>query len=165
MTTCRHLASSSHRKDIPSQACSVTCPRVQIVLLKLDSQSVRDYQDQTPSRVDIERLMRAESRADSLRAQLINLQMREIELQAHIDELDYQMKPENIQRALSLVGSVRPMDELRANLRGRLENEKIRTSAQLELLASARTKLETAEAECDRLRELLRIPEAEDGSW
>ena len=116
-------------------------------------------QDQAQRRFDLELLTRAENRADALRAQLGNLQMREMELQARIEELDYQMKPESIQRTLAYVGSARPMDELRANLRARLESEKSRTNTQLETLASTRMKLETAlrgaEAECVRLRQRL----------
>ena len=116
-------------------------------------------QDQAQRRFDLELLTRAENRADALRAQLGNLQMREMELQARIEELDYQMKPESIQRTLAFVGSARPMDELRANLRARLESEKSRTNTQLETLASTRMKLETAlrsaEAECARLRQRL----------
>ena len=122
--------------------------------------------DPAQSRVDLELLTRAENRADALRAQLGNLQMREMELQARIEELDYQMKPESIQRALAFVGSARPMDELRANLRARLENEKSRTNAQLEALASTRMRLETAlrsaEAECVRLRQRLRLSNDEN---
>jgi hypothetical protein len=93
--------------------------------------------------------------------------MREIELHARLDELDYQMTPESIQQALAFVGSVRPKDELRANLRARLEKEKLRINAQVELLASARAKLEAAicdtAAECARLRQLLRLTDAGDG--
>jgi len=115
--------------------------------------------DQAQRSSDLELLTRAETRADRLRAQLVELQMREIELQARIEELDYKMKPESIQRALAFVGSARPMDELRANLRAQIEYEKSRMSAQLEVLASTRTKLETAlreaEAECARLRQRL----------
>jgi hypothetical protein len=80
----------------------------------------------SPSRdlVEIEMLIRAEHRAETLRAQLLDLQMREIELQARLEELDYRLRPENIQSALVFVGSVRPMDELRDDLRISIENAK-----------------------------------------
>jgi hypothetical protein len=139
-----------------------------VIEMALDSRTVSYNQDQPPGRVDVEMLTRAENRADALRAQLVNLQMREFELQARIDELDYQMSPESIQRALAFVGSVRPMDELRVDLRARLEREKARTSTQLDLLATARAKLEAAirdaESECDRLRQRLRLPRVSDDS-
>jgi chromosome segregation ATPase len=123
----------------------------------VDSGTIRESENQRQSQADVEMLARAENRADALRDQLANLQMREIELQARIDELDYRMKPESIQQVLAFVGSVRPMDELRSNLRGRLEREKSRLNAQLDLLATTRVKLEgairDADAECERLRQ------------
>jgi hypothetical protein len=129
--------------------------------LGVDTRTVRDEQNQSQSRVDAELLARAENRADALRDQLANLQMREIELQARLDELDYRMKPESIQQALLFVASVRPMDELRSGIRARLEKEKTRTNAQLELVAATRAKLEAAirdaDAECERLRKRLRL--------
>lgn len=154
----------AHRSAAESEQRQEVKDGPAVIDIAVDSQSVGDDHDQPQSRADVEMLMRAENRMDSLRAQLINLQMREIELQARIDELDYQMRPESIQQALAFVGSVRPMDELRANLRARLEKEKARTNAQLELLASTRAKLEAAirdaEAECARLRQLLRLTDA-----
>jgi hypothetical protein len=78
------------------------------------------------SHIDLEMATRAEQRVESLRAQLFDLEMIELELQARVDDLDYQLTPDGIQRALAFVGSVRPMDELRDALRVRLEGEKAR---------------------------------------
>jgi chromosome segregation ATPase len=104
-------------------------------------------------------LARAEERAEALRAKLFDLQMQEIELQSRLDHLDYQLTPESIQRALALVGSVRPMDELRDGLRKKLESERARVNKVLEHLASSREQLEAAlsraEAELERLRQRL----------
>ena len=126
-----------------------------------DSPAAVDEQDQAPNLIDLEMLTRAENRLDALRAQLLDVQMREIDLQSRVDDLDYRMRPENIQEALALVGSARPMDELREDLRARLESEKTRTNAQLDLLASTRARLEAAirdaNAECVRLRARLRL--------
>ena len=130
-----------------------------VVDVGVDSRSIRDSQDQRQNQTDAEMLARAENRADALRDQLANLQMREIELLARIDELDYRMKPESIQQTLAFVGSVRPMDELRSNLRVRLEREKSRLNAQLDVLSATRVRLEAsirdADAECERLRQRL----------
>lgn len=106
--------------------------------------------------VEIETLMQVEHRAHALRAQLMDLQMKEIELQALLEDLDYRLLPENIQRTLALVGSVRPMDELRDALRIRIENVKTRVNRQLEILASSRERLESAVSEADVEVELLR---------
>ena len=136
-------------------------PEKPINVDQADSPAVVDEQDQAPNLIDLEMLTRAENRLDALRAQLLDVQMREIDLQSRVDDLDYRMRPENIQEALALVGSARPMDELREDLRARLESEKARTNAQLDLLASTRARLEAAirdaNAECVRLRARLRL--------
>ncbi|HWO01528.1 MAG TPA: hypothetical protein VNS63_19870 [Blastocatellia bacterium] len=132
-----------------------------------DSSTVRDERNRALSLIDIEMLNRAESRSDALRAQLLELQFKEIELQAALDDLDYQLTPESIQQALVFIGSVRPMDELRAELRARLESRKSRINEQLELLVSSQARLEDAlrdaDADCARLRERLGLPRWSDG--
>jgi predicted nuclease with TOPRIM domain len=82
--------------------------------------------------------------------------MRELDLQTCVDDLDYQLTPDSIQRALAFVGSVRPMDELRDALRVRLESEKARLNKQFELLESRRGRLEAAISEADADVERLR---------
>ena len=125
----------------------------------------RDQRDQ--ALIEAELLTRAENRVDALRAQLLDLQMKEIDLQARLDDLDYRLRPESLNQALVFVGSVRPMDELRDDLRARIESEKTRVNAQLELLASTQAKLEAAigdaDAECARLRQRLRLLRSSDG--
>lgn len=132
-----------------------------------DKLAVGDQQDQKRSLIEIEMLTRAENRSDALRAQLLDVQMKEIDLQARLDDLDDRLRPENIQQAFALVGSARPMDELRDELRARLESEKGRTNAQLDLLAATQTRLEAAireaDAECARLRQRLRLLRLSDG--
>ena len=99
---------------------------------------------------------RAEERVEALRAKLFDMQIQEIELQARIEELDIRLMPEAIHRQLALVGSVRPMDELRNGLRKLLESDKARVSKVLELLVSSRERLESeileAEAGLERAR-------------
>ena len=123
-------------------------------------------EEQAPSLIDVEMLKRAEQRGDVLRAQLFDLKMKEIDVQARIDDLDYRLRPESIQQALALLGSPRPMDELRDDLRARLEGEKGRANQQLDLLAATQARLEAAirdsDAECALLRERLRLPRAGD---
>lgn len=123
-----------------------SCPdRQENGLLKSESSSL----------VEREITARAEERAETLRAKVFDLQMEEIELQARIEDLNYRLTPEAIQRSLWLATSVRPMDELREALRLRLESEKARVNKQLGLLASRREKLEAAirEAELEASRE------------
>lgn len=108
------------------------------------------------SLTDLELVAPPEQRAEALRAQLLDLEMRELDLQTRVDDLDYQLTPDSIQRALAFVGSVRPMDELRDALRIRLESEKARLNKQFELLESRRGRLEAAISEADADVERLR---------
>ncbi len=111
---------------------------------------------QPGSLIDRDMVARGEERALTLRSKLFDLDMKEIDLLARLDDLDYRSSPDGIQRALAFVGSARPMDELRDALRTRLEGEKARVSTQLERLESTREMLETAireaDADLDRLR-------------
>lgn len=106
--------------------------------------------------IELEFVARAEQRVEALRAQLIDLQMSEMELQSRVDDLEYQLTPDQIQRALALVGSVRPMDELRDALRVRLEREKARLNKQLESLETRRQSLVEAISEADANIQCLR---------
>lgn len=104
---------------------------------------------------------------ESLKSQLINLQMKEIAMQSRLEDLDYSMRPDNIQRAVQFIGSPRPMDEFRDEIRKAIETEKSRVNQQLELIKSTRAQIEAAtseaEAECVRLRKRLRLVPSTDG--
>ncbi len=108
--------------------------------------------------VDLERLSRAEQRAESLRAQLRDVQAKEAELQARAEDIDYALKPENIERSVAGYGSTHP-EEVREQRRRMLESERGRVRAQLDQLASSRAHLEeaiaSADAEAERLRQRL----------
>jgi hypothetical protein len=80
---------------------------------------------------------------ESLRAQLLDVQAKEAELQARSKQLDEELKPENIERAFLGVGTTRP-EELREARRRQLSSEKAVVLAQLEQLASTRTRLESS---------------------
>lgn len=119
------------------------------------SKGLSEMQAQWRTLIEMEVLTRAEHRAEALRAQLLDLQTKEIDLRARIEDLNYQLQPQNLQRALAFVGGVR-MDELRDDLRKRIENEKRKASEQLELYTSNRERLEReirdADAEVIRVR-------------
>jgi chromosome segregation ATPase len=100
------------------------------------------------SLVDLERLSRAEQRASSLRTELRDVQSKESDLQARAEELDYALKPENIERSVAGYGTTHP-EELREQRRRQLESEKERVRKQLAQLASSRAQLEQAIAGAD----------------
>ena len=91
---------------------------------------------------------RAQEKAASLRAQLAEVETKQAELQTRLQNLDEQLKPENIESALAGVGSTRPED-LREQRRRQLEIERNGVRAQLDLLATSHSRLETAIATAD----------------
>ena len=111
-------------------------------------------QDDDRYLMDMERLTRAEQRSEQLRSQMIDTQTKMADLQSRMDQIDYMLKPENIDRASQLVGTVHPED-IRDARRKQLEGEKTRVQAQLDLLEKSRARLEsaisTADAEVDML--------------
>src|SRR5438876_2309066 len=90
----------------------------------------------------------AQERAANLRAQLIEAQARQAELQTRLQQLEEDLKPENIERSLAGVGSVHP-EELREARRRQLEIAKKGVQSQLEILATGRAHLEAAIASAD----------------
>jgi len=98
--------------------------------------------------VDLERLSRAEQRSADLWKQLRDVEAQQSDLQARIEEIDYNLRPENIDRAVAGFGSMHP-EELREQRRKSLENEKLRTQKQLDQLAANHVRLETAIASAD----------------
>lgn len=78
-----------------------------------------------------------------LRAQLNDLQNRQAELKIRLEQLNYDLKPENIERYFNGYGSTRP-EELREARRKQLQLEKDRVVTQLDQCASDATRLETA---------------------
>jgi hypothetical protein len=81
--------------------------------------------------------------ADVLRLRLIEVQAKETELRIRLEQLDEDLKPENIERALAGIGSTRPED-LRAQRRRLLLIERGNTAAQLKVTESNRSRLEAA---------------------
>lgn len=79
----------------------------------------------------------------TLTAQLHEVQDLEAELKIRLEQLDHDLKPENLERFFSGVGSTHP-EELRKSRREQLQLEKNRVVAQLERLATNRAGLEAA---------------------
>ena len=105
---------------------------------------------------DLERLSRAETRAEDLRRQLRETTDKEFQLQERLAEIDYESQPDSIQRRAALIGSLNP-GAVRDAIAQQLERERTRIRKQLEMLGTSRARLEaavaTADAEVDRLRQ------------
>ncbi len=90
----------------------------------------------------------AQSNAETLRAQLLEVETKQSTLQTRLQELDEKLKSENIEKSLAGIGSTHP-EELRAQRRRELEIERNGVRAQLDLLATSHTRLERAIARAD----------------
>ena len=104
---------------------------------------------------DFERLSLAEERAESFRRKLEEAIGREAALNTRIQELEYQSRPEIIERETALIGSLKPED-VRDARRKLLDNEKRQVREQLNQVQINRSRLETAVANADSLVEKLR---------
>ena len=90
----------------------------------------------------------AQEKAAALRAQLAEVETKQAEMQTRLQALDERLKPENIERDLAGVGSTRPED-VREQRRRQLEIERNGVRAQLDLLTTSHSRLETAIAKAD----------------
>lgn len=85
---------------------------------------------------------------DELRLQLIEVQEKEGSLRIRAQQLEEDLKPENIERAFAGFGSTKP-EELREARRRQLTIERESVKAQLKLLEMTRTRLDTAIASAE----------------
>jgi len=90
----------------------------------------------------------ARERAAELRRQLSDVEAKQAELQARLQQIEENLKPENIESSLAGVGSTRP-EELREQRRRQLEIERTGVRSQLDLLATSHSRLETAVVQAD----------------
>jgi hypothetical protein len=92
----------------------------------------------------------AAQRAAELRMQLADVVAREAELKLRLEQLNEDIKPENIERSLAGYGSTRP-EELRAQRRRQLQIEIDSVENQLSYLGQSRANLESSIASADAL--------------
>ncbi|HEX6718312.1 MAG TPA: hypothetical protein VF088_14500 [Pyrinomonadaceae bacterium] len=105
--------------------------------------------------LDMERLTRAEQRAEQLRAQLMDIQTKIADYEAKLEQIEFALRPENIEAATAGYGSTRP-EATREARRKQLEGEKSRVQVQLKLAETSRSRLEVAVANADSEVDLLR---------
>ncbi|HLL77653.1 MAG TPA: hypothetical protein VK421_20520, partial [Pyrinomonadaceae bacterium] len=118
------------------------------------NKKVDDIEKQRKVDLVMERLARAEQRAEAVQAQLRDTMEKEADLQARLDQLEEQSRPENLDRQLATLGSFRP-DAERERLRAQYENEKRRTRDLIDVNARQRQRLEQSLATADQLVERL----------
>jgi hypothetical protein len=92
----------------------------------------------------------AQETADNLRLQLSEVEVRQADMQARYEQLEEDLRPENIERSVAGIGSTRP-EQLRELRQRQLEITRDRVCLQLEELDLSHARLETAIARADAL--------------
>ena len=106
--------------------------------------------------LNLDILTRAEQRSESLRKQVFELLEKESAVKTKLDSLDYDLRPEVIERSTALIGSLRP-EEIREARRKSLESEKANLTTMLNEIQRTRSSLEVNLQRADLLVEKLRL--------
>lgn len=112
-------------------------------------------EQQTRISLSLDLLSRAEQRAEVLRKQLLELIEKETSLRSRLVQIEEEMRPENIERASSLVGTTRTV-ELRDVRRRVLDNERRGYESLLLQAAQGRNRLEEDVKQADAMVSKLR---------
>ena len=102
-----------------------------------------------------DRMTQEEQRAENLEEQLFSIAKEEANLQAQLEEVNEQLRPENIEQ-LQIMGSLRP-EEVRESTRRKLSNKQNRIQTQLQLLQQSRTRIHSSISVTDMLIQNLRM--------
>lgn len=131
-------------------------------LKTLESTQKNEYDEkQKRLLLNLDILTRAEQRAESLRKQLFELVEKENSVKSQIERVDYNLRPEMIERSATFAGSLRP-EEIRDQNRKSLETEKAKLDALLAQIQSNRTNLEANVQKADALVEKVRARTEKD---
>jgi hypothetical protein len=150
----RRQSAGRARRNTSPEAGEAEAEQLRRSVNKLNEQFTRLSQDMPEIKgeqrtlVDLERLSRAETRAEGLRAQLRDVVDKEFTLQERAAQIEDELDAGAIERRAALTGSLRPAD-VRDQIRRSLERERERVRTQLEMLASSRVRLESAIASAD----------------
>ncbi len=125
-------------------------------LNKLEAAKKNDYEEQQKRLLmNLDIIARAEGRTESLRKQLFEMIEKENTLKSRIEQIDYDIRPEIIERALQISGSMKP-EEIRENRRKNLDAERLNLETLLTQVQSTRANLESNLQRADAMLERLR---------
>jgi hypothetical protein len=123
----------------------------------IETNQKKDLEDkQKKLLLNLDILSRAEQRAESLRKQLFDIIEKENDVKQKLNDIDYQIRPEIIERSTALSGSLRPED-LREQRKKSLETDRSNQRSLLSQIQITRTNLEDNVAKADLLVEKLRL--------
>lgn len=138
------------------QTLNVRLREISNILLSPDtnqSKSASDKQNRISLNLDL--LTRTEQRAELMRKELFELIEKETALKSRLMQIDEDMRPESIERAMNLVGTTRPA-ELRDARRRVLENDRRGIESLLNQTSQSRQRLEDDVRQADALVSKLR---------
>ena len=148
----RRATTSAPESDQERMRRTIDALSTQVTKLSEQLNQVREQQNTV---VDLERLSRAEQRAENLRAQLRDVTDKEAALQQRAEQIEYELQPESIDQRAALVGSLNPA-AVRDQIRHQLESERTLIHKQLDSLAASHTRLESAISSADTEAEMIR---------
>ena len=105
--------------------------------------------------LNLDILTRAEQRTESLRKQVFEMIEKENTVKTKLDALEYELRPEVIERSVALIGTLRP-EEIRASRRKSMESERANLQSLLTEIQRNRSSLEISLQRADGLVERLR---------
>ena len=160
-------ADSNKESELQGSKTKVTAPeptgeeKTQQTISDLSKQVDRlnnkltQMQEDDRYQLDMERLTRAEQRAEQLRSQLMDIQSKIADFESKLEQIEWAIKPENIEASTAGYGTTRP-EAAREARRKSLESERTRVQAQLKLAETSKSRLElavsNADSEVDQLR-------------
>jgi hypothetical protein len=125
-------------------------------LRKLEGSKGSSYDEQQKRLLtNLDIITRAESRSESLRKQVFEMVEKENTIRARLDQIEYDIRPEVIERTLQIAGSLRP-EEIRDGRRRVLEAERNNLQSLLTSVQANRTNLEANLLRAEQMVEKLR---------
>ena len=125
-------------------------------LKSLESTKKNEYDEkQKRLLLNLDILTRAEQRAESLRKQLYELVEKENSVKSQLERVEFNLRPEMIERSANFAGSLRP-EEIRDQNKKSLETEKAKLNELLLQIQGNRANLEENVQKADALVEKVR---------
>jgi len=123
----------------------------------LESTGKNEYDEkQKRLLLNLDILSKTEQRAESLRKQLFEMIEKESTVRTRLEQLQFDLRPELIERSSAMTGSLRP-EEIRDHRKKSLEAEKNNLESLLTQIQTNRAKLEESVQKADFLVEKVRL--------
>lgn len=150
-------------EEKPTKSVTTNAERIKQLndrVKKLEAgQSYEDRQKRLLMNLDI--LTRSEQRTESLRKQLFEMIEKENSINSRLDQIDYDIRPEVIERSIQTAGSFRP-EELRESRRKSLAAEKANLQSLLTQVQTTRSGLDVSLQKAEQMVEKLRAKAEKD---